>query len=138
MAVFISVKQNLSYAWSLGPHTLVKLTLNGIFISVKQNLNYVWSFAPHTLVKLTLDGIYSFFLSIKQNLSYAWLLGSHTLGKLTFYDIFLFLTKCQNRSKIITNSYLFMKNISPFHSLQSLLLDSTFIVEGAIHSTNMG
>ena len=56
------------------------------------------------LVKLTLRDIYSFFLNVKQNLSCAWLLGPQTLGKLTLYDNYLFLTKCQDRSKTITNS----------------------------------
>ena len=86
MAFFISVKQNLSYAWSLGPHTLVKLTLNGIFISLKQNISYTWSLGPHTLVKLTLNGI---FISVKQNLNYAQSLRPHTLIKLTPNDIFI-------------------------------------------------
>ena len=38
---FISVKQNLSHVWFLGPYALGKLTLNDNFISVKQNLNHV-------------------------------------------------------------------------------------------------
>ena len=47
---------------SLGPYTLVKLTLNDIFISVKQILGYVRSLKPHTWVKLTPSGI---FISVK-------------------------------------------------------------------------
>ena len=65
-----ALNRPISHAWSLGPHILVKLTLNGIFISVKQNLSYVWSLVSHTLVKLTLNDIYSFFPSIKENLSH--------------------------------------------------------------------
>ena len=56
---FLSVKQNLGYAWLLGPHTLGKLTFNSIFISVKQNLSYAWFLGPHTLGKLTLNDIFS-------------------------------------------------------------------------------
>ena len=70
---------------------MVKLILNGFFISVKQNLNYAWSLEPHILVKLTLNDIYSFFPSIKQNLSHAWLLRPHALAKLILIGIF---SKC--------------------------------------------
>ena len=72
---FISVKQILNYVRSLGPHTWVKLTLNGIFVSVKQILSYVRSLGPHTWVKLTLNGI---FISVKQILSYVRSLKPHT------------------------------------------------------------
>ena len=69
--VFLSVKQNFSYVWFLGPPALGKLILPIVFLSVKQNLNYVWFLGPHALDKLTLKDIYSFYLSIKQNLSHA-------------------------------------------------------------------
>ena len=46
-------------------------------MSVKQNLSYVRLLGPHALVKLTLNDIYSFFLSVTQNLSYVRLLGPH-------------------------------------------------------------
>ena len=104
---FVSVKQNLNYVRLFGPHTLVKLTLNDIYLfllSVKYNLSYVRLLEPHTLVKLILNDIYSLFLSVKQNLSYVRLLGPYTLVKLTLNNIYLFLTKCQDKSKIITNS----------------------------------
>ena len=55
-------------------------------LSVKQNLSYAWLLEPHTLDKLILPDIY---LSVKQNLNYAWLLGSHALGKLKLPIIFL-------------------------------------------------
>ena len=84
--IFISVKQNFSHAWFLGPHTLGKLTLNNIFISIKQNLSHAWFLESHALEKLTLNDI---FISVKQNLSHAWFLGPHTLGKLTLNDIFI-------------------------------------------------
>ena len=39
--IYLSVKQNLSYAWLLGrPHALGKLILPDIYLSVKQNLSY--------------------------------------------------------------------------------------------------
>ena len=66
--IFISVKQNLSHAWFLGPHALGKLTLNDIFIIVKQNLSHAWFLGPRALRKLTLNDI---FISVKQNLSHA-------------------------------------------------------------------
>ena len=40
--IYLSVKQNLNYAWLLGPHALGKLILPIIFLSVKQNLSHAW------------------------------------------------------------------------------------------------
>ena len=61
----LDIKQNLSYAWLLGPYALEKLILNDIFLSVKQNLSHAWLLGPHTLEKLTLYDIYLFSLTIK-------------------------------------------------------------------------
>ena len=36
----LSIKQNLSHAWPLGPPALSKLMLNDISLSVKQNFGY--------------------------------------------------------------------------------------------------
>ena len=38
--IFLSVKQNLSHVWLIGPHALGKLTLYDIFLNVKQNLSH--------------------------------------------------------------------------------------------------
>ena len=59
--VFLSVKQNFSYVWFLGPPALGKLILPIVFLSVKQNLNYVWFLGPFVLGKLILGDIYSSF-----------------------------------------------------------------------------
>ena len=64
----LSIKQNLSYAWLLGPHAMDKLILIDIYLSIKQNPSYAWFLGPHALGKLILTNIY---LSIKQNFSYA-------------------------------------------------------------------
>ena len=42
----LSVKQNLSPAWLLGPLTWGKLTTYDNFLSVKQDLNPTWLLEP--------------------------------------------------------------------------------------------
>ena len=79
----LSIKQNLSYAWLLGPSALNKLILHDIYLSIKQNLGYAWLPGPLALGKLILPNIY---LSIKQNLGHAWLLEPRTLGKLISFS----------------------------------------------------
>ena len=69
---------------------MAKLILNDIFLSVKQNLSHAWLLGPHALGKLILNDI---FLNIKQNFSYVWFLRPHALGKLIFNDIFLSINK---------------------------------------------
>ena len=71
------IKQNLSYAWLLGPSALGKLILIGIYLSIKLNLGYTWLLGSHALRKLITLFI---ILSIKLNLGHAWLLGPHALG----------------------------------------------------------
>ena len=83
LIIFLSIKQNLSYAWLLGPPTLNKLILPDIYLNIKQNLGYAWLPGPLALGKLILSNIY---LSIKQNLGHAWLLGPRTLGKLISFS----------------------------------------------------
>ena len=68
IVVILSIKQNLSHAWSLRPHTLNKLILQFILLSIKQILGHAWSLESCTLGKLILQFIS---LSIKQNLSHA-------------------------------------------------------------------
>ena len=63
--ILLSVKQNLSHVWFLGPYTLGKLILPIILLNVKQDLSYVWFIRPPALGKLTLKDIHSFYLSIK-------------------------------------------------------------------------
>ena len=65
--IHLSIKQNLGYAWFLGPHTLGKFILSIIYLNVKQNLGHIWFLGPLTLGKLTL----SIPLSVKQNISHA-------------------------------------------------------------------
>ena len=50
----LNIKQNLSYAWFLGPHTLGKLIFLVICLSIKQNLVHAWLLGSHTLGKLIL------------------------------------------------------------------------------------
>ena len=64
---------------------LGKLILPNIYLSIEQNLSYAWLIGPHALDKLILHDIY---LSIKQNLSHTWLFGSYTLGKLISFNHF--------------------------------------------------
>ena len=68
----LNIKQNLSYAWFLGPHTLGKLILLNKYSSAKQNLGYAWFLGPLTLGKLALLSIS---LGVKQSQSNIWLLG---------------------------------------------------------------
>ena len=44
--IYLSIKQNLSYAWLLGPQVLGKLISIDIYLSIKQNLNYAWLIGP--------------------------------------------------------------------------------------------
>ena len=68
LLIWLSIKQNISHAWLLEPHTSGKLMFHIIFLSIKQDLGHAWLLGPHALGKLILHII---FLSIKQNLSHA-------------------------------------------------------------------
>ena len=100
-----NIKQNLSHAWSLGPHTLNKLILQFISLSIKQNLSHARSLGPNTLGKLILLSI---LLSIKHNFSYTWSLGPHTLGKLILQ--FFSLSIKQNLSHIGLSDHILWVN----------------------------
>ena len=60
LIIVLSIKQNLNYAWILGPYTLDKLILTDIIVlSIEQNLSHAWSFGPHALSKLALSIYFS-------------------------------------------------------------------------------
>ena len=68
-SVLLSVKQNLSPAWLLGPQAKGKLTISGILSSVKQNLSLAWLLEPQAKGKLTTFDTREcfFFLIVRQS-----------------------------------------------------------------------
>ena len=65
----------------------------------KLKLNHASILRPDDVGKLTLNGN---FLSVYTETQSCLDPRTRWCGKLTFYDIYLFLTKCQDRPKIIT------------------------------------
>ena len=66
------------------------------YLSIRQNQSLAWILGPQTLGKLMTYGNY---LSIRYNQGLKWILGPQTLGKLITYDNYLSLnrTKVLNR-----------------------------------------
>ena len=61
---YLSIRQNQSLEWILGPQTLGKLMTYGNYLSIRYNQGLEWILGPQTLGKLITYGNY---LSIRQN-----------------------------------------------------------------------
>ena len=59
LLIYLSIKQNLSHVWLLGPHILGKLILFIIYLNIKKNIGHVWLLEPHTLGKLIFSSYFS-------------------------------------------------------------------------------